>query len=160
MASSPPWTSAVVIAALIGTAACTPIPFPIPGADAGSDGGIVVEPTLTDIQKKIFNVGCSQASCHGGMTPQAGLDLKDGGSFSNLVNVSSVYADTDTVDGGLILVVPGHPEQSFLMDKLDKTDAELAARGHRAHMPYNSPQLPAAHRDAIREWITDGALNN
>ena len=91
-------------------------------------------PTLTQIQTSIFTPSCT--SCHGA-GGSAGLDLRAGQSFSNLVNVAA------TTRPGL-RVVPGSPATSALVVQLQS--------GHRS--------VSAANQALIAAWITAGALNN
>ena len=91
--------------------------------------------TLTQIQNQIFTPAC--ASCHGGGSPSAGLDLQAGQSYSNLVNVPA-----STEPG--TRVIPYDPDNSVLVTFLEG--------GHR-----NRPQ---SEIDLIRGWITAGAQNN
>jgi hypothetical protein len=52
------------------------------------------------------------------------------------------------------MVVPGDPDMSNLMLLLDlKASPEL-------NMPHGKKQLSICDRDAIREWIRQGAKNN
>ena len=122
---------------------------------------------------------CSfDTTCHGSTSrPQANLYLGTGGNdplteeqiglvYSNLVNKASAAAPT------IPLVVPGKPEESFLMMKLDGCldDVEAQCTGTSSRltrhkcgslMPEgNDKPLPAAERDQIRAWIKQGALDN
>jgi len=56
--------------------------------------------------------------------------------------------------GSLNRVTPGNPDNSYLIQKLEGT----AAGGSR--MPQGGPFLDQATVDMIRQWITDGALDN
>ena len=121
-----------------------------------------VDPTLSSIQQKIFTPSCSFASCHGGNFPQSGVDLRDAQrSFDTMVN-RRARRGSCTPDAGppVLIVVPGDPDASQLMDKLERTSAELMAACQGGPMPRANRQLPPEARDAIRQWILDGALNN
>jgi len=89
--------------------------------------------TLTQVQTTVFN---SCTSCHdaGG---SAGLDLRSGQSYANLVNVPA------TTSAG-VRVSPGNPGASVLVTFL--------ASGHRS--------VSVANRNLISSWISAGALNN
>lgn len=91
--------------------------------------------TLNQIQNEIFTPSC--ASCHGGGSPTAGLDLDPGQAHSNLVNVPA------TTESGT-RVIPSNPDNSVLVTFLED--------GHRSR-PQSEIQL-------IRDWITSGAPNN
>lgn len=70
-------------------------------------------------------------------------------SFDNLVNQASLQ-----VGGGAALrVVPGMPDNSYLIQKLENTQLSGGV------MP-PSGMLPQADIDQIRLWITNGALRN
>jgi hypothetical protein len=106
--------------------------------------------TLDDIQAAVFGQTCSVSGCHsgGGAALPGVMDLTTAqASFDNLVNISSLQVPA------AIRVVPGDPDVSYLIQKLEGT----AAIGGR--MPAGSPDPldPAIIAD-IRQWIADGAL--
>ena len=90
--------------------------------------------TLTFLQTSLFTPSCT--GCHGA-GGSAGLDLRAGQSFSNLVNVPAT-----TLPGNRVL--PFNPDQSALVIQL--------ANGHRS--------VSTANQNNIRNWISAGALNN
>ncbi|HMJ16572.1 MAG TPA: hypothetical protein VK524_34395, partial [Polyangiaceae bacterium] len=122
------------------------------------------------------------STCHGSETNSTGARLylgsdvdRDAGGpltqeqidhvHTNLVGKASAAAP------GIQLVVPGKPEESFLMMKLDgcleqvKSECEGTTSRITEHpcgsaMPEGSQMLPKAERDAIRAWIKQGAQNN
>jgi len=106
--------------------------------------------TLTQIQALVFSPTCRD--CHSGPTGNSlpsGMNLSSSAnSFTALVNVTSMQV------GSLNRVTPGDPDNSYLIQKLEGT----AAGG--ARMPQGGPFLDQATVDMIRQWITDGALNN
>lgn len=68
--------------------------------------------------------------------------------------------ETDRPEGYELrtLVVPGHPEESYLLEKLTSTRTELCRAGHWPRMPPLSyPPLAAAQIAMIRDWIQNGA---
>jgi len=115
------------------------------GSGSGSSSATPLEPTLASIQANVFSVSCAISGCHGGGTVQFGLSLDPGLSAGNLINVASQQDPT------LIRVVPGNPDGSFIIQKLEGTQTV----GRR--MPDFSPPLPQATIDVIRQWIADGA---
>ena len=102
-------------------------------------------PTLDSIQTNVFNVNCAVPGCHGGTGAQQGLRLDPGFSAGNLIKVPSPR------DPNLIRVVPGDPDASFLIQKLDGTQT----LGDR--MPDGGPYLTTATVNVIRQWIQNGA---
>lgn len=74
-----------------------------------------------------------------------GLNLEDGQSASHLINVPSFYGN------GLVRVVPGNADASFLIQKLEGTQAF----GER--MPLNGPYFQQTTIDVVRQWIDQGA---
>jgi PKD repeat protein len=91
--------------------------------------------TLTTLQATIFTPTCVR--CHGGSEPEAGLDLSDGQSYGDLVNVQA-----STEPG--VRVIPFDPDDSVLVTFLDD--------GHR--------NRPASERLQIRSWIAAGAQDD
>ena len=102
-------------------------------------------PTLDSIQANVFSVNCAIPGCHGGGSVQFGLRLDPGFSYGNLVNVASPR------DSNLIRVIPGNPDASFIIQKLEGTQT----LGDR--MPDFGPYLPQSTIDVIRQWIANGA---
>jgi hypothetical protein len=95
----------------------------------------------------VFTPSCATAGCHSGATPQAGLNLEAANSFAMLVGVAS------TQDAGVQRVNPGNPNLSYLITKLEGAGAS------GGQMPPGGA-LPAAEITTIRQWITDGAIDD
>ncbi len=106
---------------------------------------VVIGPTLPQIQAVVFTPSCATSTCHAGGAPDAGLNLEDGQSYMNLVNITS------TQDGNFLLVNPGDPDNSYLVQKVEGN----ASFGNP--MPPPAGGLPAAQIQAIRDWIAAGA---
>ena len=102
--------------------------------------------TLSSIQREVFNPAC--VLHHGPSDAQAGLDISEGRSFENLVNVASTQVGYD-------LVTPNDAENSYLIHKLDGRAGIVGGR-----MPLGSSFLTDDAIDIIKQWINDGALNN
>ena len=107
-----------------------------------------LEPTLASIQAKVFTPSCAVIGCHGGSVVQQGLRLDEGFSASSLINVVSPQSSFAAAQ---VRVVPGDPDGSLLIQKLEGTQTI----GDR--MPAFSPPLPQATIDVIRQWIHAGA---
>jgi len=116
---------------------------------AGGDFNVeftLMRPTLDQIQAAVFTPTCATSNCHTGANPAGGLDLTDAAtSHAALFNVAS------NGDPGILRVAPGLPDDSYLVQKLEGT-----AGG--ARMPLGGAPLDQAEIDAIRLWITNGAL--
>lgn len=113
-------------------------------------------PTLSSIQQEIFNTTDSSGrlaciNCHTdvGRTPAGGLVLLEGRSYQALVGQPSRFK------AGAIFVVPGDPDASYLIHKLDGA-ADIAG----SRMPRGTgPFLTSGQMQIIRRWIELGAKN-
>jgi hypothetical protein len=94
----------------------------------------------------VFAPTCS--TCHSGASAPHGLRLDAANSYALLVGVPSGEQPS------ILRVKPNDPNNSYLVQKIQGS----AASGER--MPAGLPALPQATIDAIRQWITDGALND
>ena len=105
--------------------------------------------TLTEIQQQVFTPMC--AGCHSGPTSNnlpGGMNLSSAAdSFAALVGVQSLQVAFNRVE-------PGDPDNSYLIDKLEGTQAV------GSQMPQGGPFLDQETIDMIRQWISDGAENN
>lgn len=102
-----------------------------------------------DIQP-IFTNTCTGSRCHSGARPAAGLDLTEGQAHGDLVGVPADCPD------GRLLVAPGEPEASYLVDKLRGVNL---CRGSR--MPSGGdPPLSEDTIALIEDWICGGARND
>lgn len=130
------------------------------GGAGGSGGGepeVLCRPGLptvsfaTDVQP-ILTTSCAKANCHAGTNPDAGLDLREGAAYAELVNTSSTQCF-----GERTRVTPGDPEESYLFDKIRNKDL----CGNSKRMPYPpTAMLPDEQRTLIEAWICAGALED
>jgi ferredoxin len=97
--------------------------------------------TYTTIQG-IWDSQCTR--CHGANSPSAGLSLAAANSYLNLTTRNAC---------GKALVVPGNPNGSYIVEKLEPNPS----CGGR--MPAGGA-LSTAQIDQIRRWICHGAQNN
>jgi hypothetical protein len=95
----------------------------------------------------IFDQYCSAGGCHGALAPAAGLDLTPGNARQSLL------ADAQQ-QPGIPRVTPLNPTNSYLVAKLEGSDAILGVR-----MPVSAP-LPESDLEIIRTWIIQGAPDN
>ena len=131
---------------VVGAAACgsdSPT-APTPTPTTPTAGGL--QPTLSSIQSVVFDASC--VSHHGPSAAEAGLDLSQGRSHANLVNVRSTQVALD-------LVEPNDAENSYLIHKLDGRAGIVGVR-----MPVGASFLSDADIDVIKQWISAGAQNN
>ena len=114
-------------------------------------------PTFSSIQKEIFStqdssgrLSCTQCHTNVGRTPAAGLNLLDGAAYAALVGRPAVNKP------GATFVIPGDPDNSYLVQKLEGTAGIVGLR-----MPRNNgPFLTEGQMLVIRRWIAEGANNN
>jgi hypothetical protein len=102
-------------------------------------------------------IGTTCGGCHGPSAGLTGLDDCNTG-YAAVVNVAST--ENPTMDR----IEPGSPTTSWLMHKLDDTQGGFTGSCVGGFcgsmMPLGGPQLSLAVRDALRQWITDGAVND
>jgi hypothetical protein len=114
-----------------------------------------LQPTLSSIQKSVFNTGdaarasCTQCHTDAGRTPSMGLNLAPGKSHAAIVGQPSRGKP------GAILVVPGDPDNSYFVKKMEGT-TDIAG----GQMPRGGPHLTAGQLRIIRRWIELGAKND
>jgi len=106
------------------------------------------DPNFSEIQANVFVPNCATTGCHLGAGAPQGLRLDDANSYGMLVGVPS------SESGSKLRVAPGDPDNSYLIQKLEGT----ASVG--AQMPLNAPPIEQASIDVIRQWITDGAIDD
>src|SRR2546425_1368273 len=119
-----------------------------PARNAGGSGGSA---TFATIQQKVFDATCATPSCHGAAAAAGGLNLAAGSAYGNLVGISA--ANPAAGAAGVLRVVPGDPDHSFLLQKL--LGQIGAAEGSR--MPLVGTPVSPANLDLIRRWIAAGA---
>ena len=117
-----------------------------------------LSPTFASIQKEIFGTQDSSGrlacnSCHlpGGAAAGTGLFLTDAAtSYAALVGRGSRLKPGET------LVIPGDPDNSYLVRKL-----EGGPNINGLRMPRNTgPFLTEGQMLVLRRWIKEGAANN
>ena len=132
------------------------------GCGGGSGGGGSVSPppppppppsppfgaNFSEIQSNVFTPTCAVSGCHTGAGAPQGLRLDETTSYALLVNVAS------TQNGTLLRVDPGDPDNSYLIQKLEG-NASVGGQ-----MPLDRTPLAQATIDVIRQWITDGAIDD
>ncbi len=124
----------------------------LPACDGGDGTGLPpagpLGPSFSEIQANVFTLTCATTGCHFGAGAPQGLRLDAASSFALLVGVPS------TEESSVLRVVPGDPDNSYLIQKLEGN----ASSGQQ--MPLNAPALPQSTIDVIRQWISDGAIDD
>jgi len=106
--------------------------------------------TFATLERQVFGASCATVSCHGA-ADSGGLTLATGSAYANLVGVPA--ANPGAHAAGLLRVVPGDPDASFLLDKL----TGMLTPDEGDPMPRVGGPLPAARIDLVRRWIAAGA---
>jgi hypothetical protein len=113
-------------------------------------------PTFSSIQRDIFESSDSSGrpdctSCHNTQLARfnGGLDLTHAAAYSNLLNAAS------SDKPGAVRVIPGDPENSYLIHKLEGRPGIVGQR-----MPISGPFLSPGQIAVIRRWIELGAAND
>jgi hypothetical protein len=116
-----------------------------------------LEVTFASIQREIFSSGdgsgrpaCTQCHNTALASINGGLNLSEGNAFANLVNVPS------TGKSGAVRVIPGDPDNSYLVRKLEGGPDIVGTRMPQTGGPY----LTEGQMLVIRRWIRDGANND
>lgn len=111
---------------------------------------VPIQPTLSSIQENVFGPTCASSNCHDAVSNRALLDLSNAvTSYNQLINVPA------TQNNAKLRVVEGDPDSSYLVEKLEGP----GDGGNVQQMPPGGA-LPQDQIDAIRLWITNGALQN
>lgn len=126
-------------------------------ATDGSDADFVISPppqmvSFANQLQPIFTANCAGAQCHDANQPQQGLNLTAGAAYGSLVNVDS----TEATCSAYKLVLPGQPDQSYLIFKLAGGGACFTG----SRMPKAAAALSAAQLQLFRDWIANGAPDN
>jgi hypothetical protein len=114
-------------------------------------------PSFASIQTEIFEstdsagrTACVQCHTNVGRNPAAGLNLTRAAAYSALVGTTSSGKPSAA------RVVPGDPDSSYLVQKLEGAPGIVGQRMPRTGGPY----LTEGQMLIIRRWIAEGAANN
>ncbi len=115
-----------------------------PGDDGGGpiDGGGNPQANLAFIQTSVFEVFCTDCHVPGGQAPFLQLQTQ-ADSCANLVGQVSLLSPP------LLLVAAHDPDASALVQRIEGI--------LQPQMPLGKPPLGQEHRQAIKDWIADGA---
>lgn len=108
-----------------------------------------LQPTLSSIQQEIFTPQCATCHTNVGRPAPMGLVLTEGNAFANLVGVAARGKAGET------RVIPGDPEGSYLVHKLENRPGISGVQ-----MPRVGTALTPGQMLVIRRWIETGAENN
>ncbi|MEO8602790.1 MAG: hypothetical protein ABI629_09455, partial [bacterium] len=107
--------------------------------------------TFAEIQQSIFSPRCSIPTCHDSEFASGDLVLEADHAYDQLVGVAPAIDAAS--QAGMLRVDAGHPENSFLLSKLQGPPL-----GQGSRMPLTGDPLTADEIQLIREWIAAGAL--
>ncbi len=148
--------SAVAAVALVSTSStasnvvpsgCTSIQD-VPPIYGGIEYGAAIQGLFDNFLTNGGTAGC--VDCHIDPASQAAghLDLTDGNSWRDLVKVPS------NEDSGIVYVVPNHPDQSLLFQKINCTNPAV---GVQMPLDYPAGTLSPEQQALIYDWIAEGA---
>jgi hypothetical protein len=117
-----------------------------------------LQPTFASVQRDILEAAdaagrAACTNCHtdvGGRTPSGGLNLRHDLAYTSLVNVAS----RNKADA--VRVIPGDPENSYIVQKLEGRSGIVGERMPRTGGPY----LTEGQMTIIKRWIATGANND
>ena len=116
-----------------------------------------LEPTFASVQKNIFEttdiagrVACVNCHTNVGRNPSGGLNLLHDLAYDQIVNVPSARKP------GAIRIIPGDPENSYLVHKVEGRSGIVGLR-----MPFTGPPfLTDGQILILKRWIANGAPRN
>ena len=116
-----------------------------------------LQPTFASIQQEIFDtrdasgrLACTQCHNAAGSQFAAGLNLTAGSAYASLVNAAA------RTKPGAVRVIPGDPDNSYFVHKLEGGPAINGQRMPRGDGPF----LTEGQMLVIRTWIARGARND
>jgi len=114
-------------------------------------------PTFSSVQSQIFETtdlagrpACVNCHTNVGRNPSGGLNLAHAVAYDQIVNVASARK------AGAIRVIPGDPENSYLVHKIEGRPGIVGLR-----MPFSGPPfLTDGQILILKRWIAIGAPRN
>ena len=104
--------------------------------------------TFTRVQMEVFTPSCALSGCHAGGSPQAGMDLSAGRSYSQIVGVKATESTR-------LRIAPADVAGSYLLSKV-AGDATITG----SRMPLGGPYLSDATQKLLADWVRRGAPND
>ena len=135
--------SAALAAALPGCSGKAPQGESAADAPAGAGKGSFFETEIAPV----LQTTC--ATCHLTGIEAGGISLLPKNAIGMLVDVAAIEAPS------LKRVVPGKPDESYLVMKLEGTHVNHGGSG--AQMPFGAAPLPPETIAKFRKWIAEGA---
>ena len=102
-------------------------------------------PTLASLEEQYFGPSCTFSSCHDSDNPAGALDLTIGNAYDALVEVAAQG------DSASMLIVPGDPESSYLVHRVEGTTGVFMPPGITEALD------PECRIATLRAWILAGA---
>lgn len=127
----------------------TPSTCPIPVAKATPSFASDLVPAIQ------ASCGSNASSCHGPSTPAGHITYA--GTAAEL-HARLVNATPSNAPAGWVLIKPGVPSQSWLLEKVTKD--QPGGSGYGTRMPQGAPNLCQPTVDTITAWVIAGAPNN
>jgi mono/diheme cytochrome c family protein len=138
---------AIVAGMMLALTACSSQPAgQAPEDNAQATQQVAVSLYQSDIAPMLTS---SCASCHLTGAEAGNMSLVPDKAIATLVGVKAVGAPSQ------IRVVPGKPDESYVIMKLEGTHIEQGGSG--AQMPFGAPPLAPEKIAKLRQWISEGA---
>lgn len=115
-----------------------------------------VEATLSSLKAKYFKGSCVFSGCHDKRSAEGGIDFTVEGLHAVLVGVPA--EDEKAGPRGKLRVVAGDPDASFMVQKVEGTMGK--DEGDWMPQGTDEPIDPECRIKMLRQWISDGALDN
>lgn len=116
-----------------------------------------LEPTFSSVQREILEArdaagraACIECHTDLGRTPSGGQNLRHDVAYGNLVDVPARGKP------GAVRVIPGDPENSYIVQKLEGRPGIVGERMPRTGGPYLTP----GQMLILKRWIELGAKND
>lgn len=144
--------------------ACSDAPTPSSSSGGSSSGSSGATVSFKDDVAPILATSCALAACHSSKESNLNfyITYDPAQMYTELMKTSPTCASSK-------FVVPGKPEESMVMLKMDNEQEKLpdsCASARRSEMPPGDPPksgnalLDKKDRDVVRSWIKQGAKDN
>jgi hypothetical protein len=137
--------------------ACSDAPAAPSSSSSGSSSGqSSVSASFKDDVVPILATSCALAACHAAKESNLGIHL----TYDKAQIYAELQKNSPTYNGAKF-VVPGKPEESLLVGKMDGTQGKIPGcnGGCGSEMPPGEI-LSKKDRDVVRAWIKNGAKDD